>query len=174
MKMPHYLDTSALVKLLVDEDGCAKMRCYFQENTVFYTTSICFVETLGALKGKYERKLITQDQYLKACNNLMAYISEEAIGIDEIGISDRRTFREVERVAKNYNLDIADALQIVTLKKVDEELFAVLQRLTEAPGAGALIEKNLKQVGEDPELAALIDGFVIVLLDTCGDPTKLE
>jgi hypothetical protein len=62
--------------------------------------------------------------------------------------------------------------KIVALPIVDAELFAALDRLAAAEGAPALIEKHFKVIGEDPEMAKLVDGFVIDLLSTCGDPSK--
>jgi len=55
---------------------------------------------------------------------------------------------------------------------VDEEIFAAMERLAAAEGAGPIIEKHLSKVGEDPELGKLADGFILSLLETCGDPTK--
>lgn len=113
----HYLDTSAIVKLLVDEEGTVIVRDYFNRYTNFYTTSWCFVETLGALKTKYLRRHISQKKYFDACDELMAHISGESIGIDEIEIANRETYSEVESLAQKYDLDISDAFQIVTLKR---------------------------------------------------------
>ena len=62
--------------------------------------------------------------------------------------------------------------KIVALPVVDTELFAALGRLAAAEGAPAIIEKHFKVIGEDPEMAKLVDGFVIDLLATCGDPVK--
>lgn len=115
----HYLDTSALVKLFVDEKGSESVRCYFNKQTVFYTTSLCFAETLGVLKTKYRHKHITQQKYLHACSTLMAYVAgeREKIAIDDFEIANRETYLEVEELAKKYKLDISDAFQIVTLKR---------------------------------------------------------
>ena len=62
--------------------------------------------------------------------------------------------------------------KIVALPVVDTELFAALERLAAAEGAPAIIEKHFKVIGEDPEMAKLVDKFVIDLLATCGDPVK--
>lgn len=113
----HYLDASALVKLLVNEQGSEVVRKYFDQYSNFYTPSLCFAETLTTLKFKYRKKEITQREYIKACNLLMAHISAESIGIDEIEIANRQTYWEVEKLAQKYNLDISDAFQIFTLKK---------------------------------------------------------
>jgi len=62
--------------------------------------------------------------------------------------------------------------KVVVLPIVDTELFAALDRLATAEGAPAIIEKHFKVIGEDPEMAKLVDGFIIDLLNTCGDPVK--
>jgi len=51
-------------------------------------------------------------------------------------------------------------------------LFAALDRLSTAPGANGIMEKEMTCIGEDPEMAKLVDSFVVGLLDTCGDPVK--
>jgi len=115
----HYLDASAIVKLLVDEDGCEEVRNYFYkpEHSIFYTTELCFGETLGALKTKSLKAFFFFFEYLSACYELMAHIAGESIIIDDTSIKDREIYSEVDKIAESYSLDIADAFQIVTLKK---------------------------------------------------------
>ncbi len=117
----HFLDTSAIIKLVVDEADGKAVREYFNKHTNFFTTSLCFAETLGKLKDKrFHRKpphQITEEQYLDACNDLMAHITYGSIGIDEITINDRDVYTEVENIVQKHSLDIADAFQIYTLKK---------------------------------------------------------
>ena len=53
----HYLDASALIKLILDcqdeKPGREELRYHFNsESKPFYTTSICFAETIGILKKK--------------------------------------------------------------------------------------------------------------------------
>jgi hypothetical protein len=60
---------------------------------------------------------------------------------------------------------------ILDLPVVDRELFATLDRLAAAPGAEPMMNKHISKVGEDPELAALLETFIVNLLDACGDPT---
>jgi hypothetical protein len=62
--------------------------------------------------------------------------------------------------------------KIVALPIVDNELFAALDRLAAAEGAGPIMETHFKVVGEDPEMAKLVDGFIVDIIDTCGDPGK--
>lgn len=112
----HYLDTSALVKLFIVEKGSSVLRAYFDEHTVFATTSLCFAETLGVLKTKFVRAELSQNDYLEACADLMAHLRAGAVQIEDIGISELSVFDQVEIISFKYKLDISDAFQILTLK----------------------------------------------------------
>ena len=113
----HYLDASALVKLLVDEDGSTAVRTYLKSHATRLVTSLCFAESLGALKAKHTRKLLSTNQYLSACEELMAHLRNETLVVEDIGISQRETYDEVEHYAKKHSLDISDAFQLVTLRR---------------------------------------------------------
>jgi len=114
----HYLDASALIKLLVDEVGSPVIRNYVGNNSVFLTTSLCFAEALGALKVKrFYRKELTDEQYLAACDELLAYVSHETIKVEDVEISDKSIFAKVEEIVRKYNIDLSDAFQIVSIKQ---------------------------------------------------------
>ncbi|MEJ1496348.1 MAG: hypothetical protein RPU13_07640 [Candidatus Sedimenticola sp. (ex Thyasira tokunagai)] len=113
----HYLDASALVKLLVYEDRSEIIRAYFARHVNFQTTSLCFAEALGVLKVKYHyRNLIDEETYLSACEELLAYARDGTIEIDEINISEREAFNKVESLCQAYSLDLSDCFQIYTLQ----------------------------------------------------------
>ncbi len=112
----HYLDASSLVKLFVDEEGAHPVREYFNRESGFRVTSLCFAETLGVLKSKFfYQKTITEENYLCACDELMTSASAETLLIVEVPISD--TFSEVENLVRKYTIDVSDAFQIVTIKR---------------------------------------------------------
>ncbi len=68
---------------------------------------------------------------------------------------------------------IRDAIsKVVALPIVDRELFAAMDRLSSAPGAQKIISKNLEKIGRDPKLAALIEEFILGVLETCGNMSK--
>ncbi len=114
----HYLDTSAILKLFVSEDRSEIIRDYFNNETNFHTTSLCFAETLGMLKVKYfNRHEMEPDTYFDTCKYYMATVAGGGITVDEISITDRKTYSDVDTIAEKYSLDIADAFQIVTLKE---------------------------------------------------------
>jgi len=113
----HYIDASAIVKLLVNEPCSNTMQSYFDRWSNFYTTSICFAEALGVLKAKcFYRKEIERETYFDACDHLMSLVSENDLSIDEISISDIKVFAEVERLCNKYSIDVSDSFQIYTLK----------------------------------------------------------
>lgn len=112
-----YLDASAIVKLVLKEPGCEKVRDYVGKGALVCVTIVCFAEALGVLKRKYERKLITHPQYLDACAILMGQVRDKAIEIDDkIKLWDWNVFHEVEKVAKRNCLDVSDAFQVIVLK----------------------------------------------------------
>jgi predicted nucleic acid-binding protein len=126
-----YYDASALVKLLVTEEGSDILRKYQGEHyfSHFYTTSLCFAETFGILKTKRIRSEITEEQYLTASDGLRSFISCGRIQISDVSIADVEIFYEAEKLVRKYppendsknsrkkSIDISDAFQIVALKQ---------------------------------------------------------
>jgi predicted nucleic acid-binding protein len=116
----HYLDTSALVRLLVKEECSAALLTYIGPHATRFVTSLCFAETLGVLKAKRFRKKdpeLSAEQYLSACEELMAHVRNGTLEIEDIRISQKDTYDEVEHLASKYSLDTSDAFQLVTLKR---------------------------------------------------------
>jgi len=112
----HYLDASAIVKLLIDEEGTVALRSYMDSHATRVTTSLCFAETLGVLKAKHKHKHISAEQYLAACEELIAELRNETLVIEDIGLMERRVFDEVEILCGKYGLDLSDAFQLLTLR----------------------------------------------------------
>jgi len=114
----YYLDASVLLKLAVKESGSETIEKYMaaEPASMFYVTSLCFAEALGALKSRYSHKGIDQEKYSKAGDILKGYIGDR-IQLADMDISDSEIFWEVEKTAKRCGLDIVDAYQIVTIKK---------------------------------------------------------
>jgi hypothetical protein len=63
--------------------------------------------------------------------------------------------------------------KVLAVPAVDAELFATLRNLATAEGASDIIGKHLKTISDDPKLALLIEDFIISILETCGDPSKM-
>lgn len=122
----RYIDASALIKLVVDENDSANFRKFFLSNVNFCTTSLCLSEALGRIKGMWKKgkgdcKKLTIDQYLVSTRNLLGYthtISKPhgKIEIDENILSDAATHLKVEEIARQNKLDLSDALQLYTIK----------------------------------------------------------
>ena len=113
----HYLDASAIVKIFVIEDGSDRIKQYFENQSGFYTTSLCFAEALGVLKSKhFKRGKMSEEEYLTSADELLGLLSAGIIEIEDVNISDRSIFCEVEALARKYRIDISDAFQIVSVK----------------------------------------------------------
>ena len=112
----HYLDTSALVKLLVDETGTEILKKYFTVHSSFHTTSLCFAESLGVLKSKYSRKHINEENYHSASKKLCIYAFGKKVEIDDIAITSSAAFNESFKLSKKYSIDLIDCFQIYTLR----------------------------------------------------------
>lgn len=119
----HYVDTSVLVKLLVKEDGSDVLDEYMKEwyTSSFCITSLCFAEALGVLKLKRVKKKrpdhISEDTYFTGVDELRAYAATDRISLIDVGITDSVVFQEVETIARRHSLDVADAYQIVTVRR---------------------------------------------------------
>lgn len=113
----NYLDASAVIKILIDEQGSPPVRQYFNGSNCFYMTSLCFAEALGVLKAKHLRKEITPKGYLNRSYLFTVWLRERRVILDEVSFNDPNIFEEAERIVKKYGLDLSDALQLVTLKK---------------------------------------------------------
>lgn len=100
----HYLDASAIVKLLLNEPGSTELRQYFGRESNFTATSICFAEALGVLKVKrFNQSSMTDEEYFSACEELMAYVADGNIEIEDIELMDRSVFNEVEKLTRTHN-----------------------------------------------------------------------
>ena len=88
----HYLDASAIVKLFVNEDGSEKLKEYFSKYSSFNTTSLCFAEALSVLKRKNRKKLLTEEAYFKAAEELCICAFGCNIEIDDITIANPVAF----------------------------------------------------------------------------------
>jgi predicted nucleic acid-binding protein len=113
---PHFFDASAAVKLVLNEDGCEKVRNYFAtKHGGYWMTDVCLVEALSVLKRN--KKKLGQSSYLGRCFMLISYIRHGRIGIVETQLQKVSIWNETEKFSKKYyKLDVSDALQIVTLQ----------------------------------------------------------
>jgi predicted nucleic acid-binding protein len=117
-----YLDASALVKLYVNENGSHQLRNFFYSDTNFRTTWLCLAEALSVLKSKWVGQQskdvatkIETDKYFEATRKLIINWRMR-IEFDDLELIDPTVPLKVEEMAKNYNLDYSDALQLITIK----------------------------------------------------------
>lgn len=115
--LARYLDTSAAVKLVVSEAASDVVRKYVERGGPFYITSVCVAEALSVLKVKYlYRNELTQDQYLAKADGLMSYLRDRTIHVEDVPLEDIQVFSITEQLARQHGIDLADALQLYTLK----------------------------------------------------------
>jgi predicted nucleic acid-binding protein len=122
----HYLDACVLVKLVVQEEPVAvtkRIENYMKAEytSAFHATSLCFVEALGVLKLKYvahnRPDHIDQETYLTAVDLLRGLVTDDGpVELVDVAIADEAVSLEVERIARDYALDVSDAYQIVTVR----------------------------------------------------------
>lgn len=111
----RYLDASALVKILVNESDRQPVHDFFNSNINFCATTLCFAEALGVLKGKWEHKQLSDDEYFSVTRDLVIDAWGNRIELDDVGLVNPTVHREVEMVAQKHGLDLSDALQLVTI-----------------------------------------------------------
>lgn len=111
----RYLDASALVKLVVNEDDGEPIRLLFQSRPSFCATSLCVVEALGVLKAKWSHGRITEEEYHAAAGRLVIDAWGKRIEVDDIGLFNPEALTAVQALAKKHSLDISDALQLETI-----------------------------------------------------------
>ncbi|HEV2495661.1 MAG TPA: hypothetical protein VG204_21595 [Terriglobia bacterium] len=117
----HYLDASALVKLVDDGAGESKgrdaLRKYYNEHTSMYSTSYCLAEAFGVFKRKFLGHEITEDQYVKYIQDLIGRTVGWKLQIDEVDILLPIVSSEAKRLISKWKrkVDFLDCLQVVTL-----------------------------------------------------------
>jgi predicted nucleic acid-binding protein len=115
----HYLDASALVKLVADdpdeEPGRDVLRKYYHEHSNRYATSYCVTEAFSAFKGKFVRGQIAENQYIKYVRDFIRTVIGANLQIDEVPLLSPVVLGEAERLIKTYKIDFLDCFQIVTI-----------------------------------------------------------
>jgi predicted nucleic acid-binding protein len=89
-------------------------RYYLEHSRPVYTTSFCVAEAFGAFKRKFQRKRISEEQYLIYVRNFIRVIGN-TFRIDDVPILLPLVTSEVERLVAKYQIDFVDCFQIVTL-----------------------------------------------------------
>ena len=116
----HYLDTSALVRLVADdpseEPGRDALRKYYWQHAAsMYATSHCIAEAFSVFKRKFLRGHITEAQYIKYVQDFIRQIIGGNLRMDELPILSPVVFSEAERLITKHKIDFFDCFQIVTV-----------------------------------------------------------
>jgi predicted nucleic acid-binding protein len=113
----HYLDASAMVKLIAndpeEEPGRAVLRAFFFSDGPHRTTSYCLAETLSALKGKWRRRVVDQDEYVRTVREFFRLVWTSC-EVEDVPLAPD-VQREAERLMRTYQLDFIDSIQLVTV-----------------------------------------------------------
>jgi len=114
----YFLDASALVKLVIQEDGSPALSEFIEKGGPFYTTLICFGEALGVLKRKRFAKngVLTQEAYIATTNYLRSLFTSNVVHLEGPEITAHAVFFESADLSDKYGIDLSDALQIVTVR----------------------------------------------------------
>ena len=118
----HFLDASALVKLLlypdVKEEGSDRLEDYRRNHSNFGTIELCVTETLSAIKSKHFGgvRSLNIDGYLIVVNRLRAMLKHKKLKICDFDFLMEEYFTEACHLVKKYNIDLIDAFQILTVK----------------------------------------------------------
>ena len=116
-----YLDTSAIVKLFLDEDGSDRLRAYYNGHSSFCCAEMAFYEAMNVLKSrlfKGEKK----EQYFENIRELRImgwgwFSGKGKLEIETMQLNDVAVFKEVYDYALKYDIDIADAIQLYVILK---------------------------------------------------------
>ena len=68
--MNSYFDTSAFVKLFINEQGSDNVRAYWDESKIVCSSQIVLLETVSALSRARQMKRITGEEFTRSMVNL--------------------------------------------------------------------------------------------------------
>jgi predicted nucleic acid-binding protein len=68
--MNSYFDTSAFVKLFINEQGSDNVRAYWDESKIVCSSQIVLLETVSALSRARQMKRITGEEFTRSMANL--------------------------------------------------------------------------------------------------------
>lgn len=118
-----YLDASVIVKLYLDEDGSKDFRDYFNTHINYCTTRMTFYEAMNVLKSRLFKSSM-EDKYYQSVEALAIHGWGGKIEIESIELDNLDIFKEVSKISMQYNLDVADAIQIYSILKGKYKFFA--------------------------------------------------
>jgi predicted nucleic acid-binding protein len=109
-----YLDTCAIVKLFVKEEGCDRFREYFYHSTNFCMTLMTFYESLNVIKRKlFSTKTLVE--YSKVLEELTILGWGGRIELEDIKIYDIDVFKKIIIYSSKFGIDIGDSVQLYAI-----------------------------------------------------------
>ncbi|MBM3706192.1 MAG: type II toxin-antitoxin system VapC family toxin [Actinobacteria bacterium] len=134
----YFIDTSALFKRYVPEQGTEEMDRIFSQDAAFYISDITIVEFISNLKRKNEiTGELNEDLYKKIKSELFADITGGKIKTE--GVISETIIEAIDLLDKNYitpldSLQLASALQLQSEKGSviflcsDKKLFSLAEK----------------------------------------------
>jgi predicted nucleic acid-binding protein len=123
------LDASAIVahhhvSVETDEPDSEVLRQWLRQEATKYTTPLCFFESLNVYKSKwFHKKKWTFEQYREACFATYTWYQASNRYIKDVDFNKPAIFHEAYLLALKHNLDLSDALQLVSVR---DGFFSVL------------------------------------------------
>lgn len=115
--MRLYLDTSALVKLYVDEDGAPAVRAASAGAEVITTSALAYVEARSAFARRRYEGALTPGEYRRVARDLdddwPRYLTIQVV---------ETLIREAARFAENHRLRAYDAIHLASATSVRREI----------------------------------------------------
>ena len=110
-----FLDSSALIRRLLDEPGSAEIQMLLDTHrkAVFFST-VSVVEVLKELAGRYRKGLLPKAAYEAACERFGAELRGSGFVVLDFKLE---AFEEVTEIAQRHGLDYDDALHFTIIKK---------------------------------------------------------
>ena len=141
-----YFDTSAIVKLFIDEEGSEHIKNYYINNCNFCCTEMTFYEAFNVLKARLFKRN-TKNNYFKSVGDLAIMGWGGKLEIETIQMHDYSVFKDVNDIAIKYDIDVADAIQIYAIIKGKYSFFA-----SDSKTVLITADERLEKAGEDNKI----------------------
>jgi|APGre2960657468_1045069.scaffolds.fasta_scaffold71981_2 hypothetical protein len=116
--MNSYFDTSAFVKLFINEQGSDNVRAYWDESKMVCSSQIVVLETVSALSRARQMKRITGEEFKRSMVNLRDLEDEiYSLSVDAQVINMACNF------ATNEGLRAYDALHLASAVSTSADVF---------------------------------------------------
>ncbi len=160
----RYIDASALIKLVIDEDDCADIRKFFRNNVNFCTTSLCLSEALSRIKGQWKKGKPSQKKLtMKGLwNNIIGLFRKEKstrvkLTMEEYLSSTRNLLSYTHAVVKTSGkIEIDESVLTDASTHLEVEKIAQTHKLDLSDALQLFTIKNGKYSHLGPESASIL------------------